>query len=64
MPLVPEETLEGKHARRQGKPRNPPHPEGSRDANDWLKGWDHEDRMIANRERRDGAVTHHQGDFS
>lgn len=62
MPLVPEETLEGKHARRRGEPRDPPHPEGSRDANDWLKGWDHEDRYIRNRDRRFAATAQGEPD--
>lgn len=55
MAMVSEEVVEGKHARRHGIPRNAPHPEGTRDAADWLRGWDVEDRTIRNRERRNGA---------
>ena len=49
MPLVSDETVEGWHARREGKSRNPPHPEGTRDAANWLRGWDFEDRMMKRR---------------
>ena len=61
MPDVDElidESVEGKHARREGKPLDDcPHPWGTAVGNAWRRGWELEDRRLRRQGSRDsGAV--------
>lgn len=55
MSMCPWQMLEGKHARRNGLPRNPPDPSYTKDGALWCRGWDIEDIFIKARERREAA---------
>ena len=47
MSLVSEQFIEGRRARRDGKPLTAnPEPPGTRDYNDWRKGWMMENRYV------------------